>query len=189
MTNTKAERIIDLVDKIKQQGANSANLSELKQLGAKSAIITILQKRYGSKKEQNSGGEAASESTSIENLTSLIMCGDCFSFHSFLASRISQEDSGLLAIKEEIKANPKMLEKIFQLINPSSSGSPSLEQALKAGDERFTRGLFRSSAIIYGLTHLAWPLENSWTLYNWKRSLQQAHPEIFTIVSDFIQEP
>ena len=77
----------------------------------------------------------------------------------------------------------------LRLLGFPSKESPLIANALEIADDRFIRGLYRSAAVAYGLIHLIWPNQNPWTLFNWKRSLQKAHPDIFDRINSIISEP
>ena len=121
------------------------------------------------------------DSINANSLLKLIEAGDSYGFNQSIYAIIDQ--------RLKIELENSTLEKIYEILEIPKDKENAVTKALQMADKRFMAGLYRSASLAFGLIYIAFKENNPWILYNWSRSLEKAHPEIYELVKDHIKKP
>jgi len=186
----KSLEIRSIVQEAKENGISIDHIRRLQQLSAKPKLIEILAKRSTARSQTEfvTLNPKRPSLTDRHYIIRHLQVGDCWQFHNAIAAVLEAGKMTELSDSNNDTNLSWQLE-AFELLGFPSSDTLVITDALGIADERFIRSLYRSAAVAYGLIHLIWPCQNPWTLFNWLRSLEHAHPDIRDRVSNLIMEP
>jgi hypothetical protein len=188
---TKSAEIYKIVQEAREYGASEDNLRQLKRLGAHPRIGELLKQETEQMQQAGTSNPRDIRKSITDNSTyfrTLLEEGNCWEFNRAICLSVI-EDIRQTEPTTKSREDYNLQQEARILIGLKDEVAGGIAEALETADSRFIRGLYRSSAIAYGLIHLAWPNENPWTLYNWMRSLERAHPDIYSLVKNLIPHP
>lgn len=123
---------------------------------------------------------------------SFLDSSDLLSFHQLVQASAAPGSTYLPAVEDYgDTANREQRSRLFEILqiqNRIDHEEGNIQACLAVADDRFTRNLYRSAGVAYGIVHLLFPFANPWTLWNWKRSIEHTHPSIH-IQTKFIVHP
>ena len=185
----RALEICSIVQRARLKGLTGAQLLRLKALDASPKLIALLEKHnYPTRDGSSQETGANSQYTEQHRALAFLRNGNCWGFHDVICHKI-QSDQRTNSAKVPMETNDDWKTEALTMLGLRDEADPDTAAGLRVADARFIGQLFRSAAVAYGLTHLLWPHSNPWTLYNWMRSLERAHPDIYTRIYQLIPKP
>ena len=190
ISTSRSLEILAIVKSARAIGLSEEHIRQLETLGAKPELVHILKKQQAATNRDISTYKEAGQAAFSDkrNLLRCLHKGDCWSFHNAIAAVLEKGDMTEFT-NSGSNAAAYWKAEAFGLLGLPYEESTPIADALRIADDRFTRGLYRSAAVAYGLAHLIWPSQNPWTLYNWRRSLGHAHPDICDRTINIIPVP
>jgi hypothetical protein len=182
--------VMSIVREAKERGLSQDHIQRLQALGARSTLIAALG-RIAIARKQVKDSDRKTDQTSLQKglcIIDSLKTGDCWGLHNAIATSLELNTTS----ETNDSNNDRDIEgrhEALTLLGLSHTDQVDIADALRIADDRFVRRLYRSAAVAYGLIHLIWPEKNPWTLYNWSRSLEEAHPDLYIRAIKHVTKP